>query len=422
MGMAADLLHPGHINIINRAKKLGKVTVGILTDEAIASYTRVPILTYEQRKNVIRSIAGVSNVVPQKTLDYVSNLKKLKPDYVVHGDDWKTGIQQEIRKRVIQTIKEWGGKLVEPKYTPGISSEQLIEQVISAGITPGKRLNALKKALAIKPLVRILEAHNGLTGKIVEKIKVVIEGQIRSFDGMWLSSLTDSVAKGKPDTGCVDFTSRLNTINQIFDVTTKPMVVDGDSGGLIEHFEFMVKSLERLGVSAVIIEDKIGAKRNSLYGTAVVQTQDSIEDFCEKISAGKRAQITDDFMIIARIESLILKNGLKDALTRARAYIKAGVDGIMIHSAEKEPNEILEFCEEYKKFDHRVPLVAVPTTYNSITEDELSKAGVNLAIYANHLLRSAYPAMIKTAESILKNQRSFEAENLCFNIKDLLEL
>ncbi len=425
VAMAADLLHPGHMDTINVAKKLGKIIIGLLTDKAIASYKRVPFLNYEQRKRVIENIAGVSNVIPQTTLDYVPNLKKLKPDYVVHGDDWKTGIQKETRERVVRVLKEWGGKLVEPKCSfkeLGISSTKFIEHVISAGITPENRLKALNKSLAARPLVRILEAHNGLTGKIVDKIKITIGGQTRVFDGMWLSSLTDSVAKGKPDTGCVDFTSRLNTINQIFDVTTKPLIVDGDNGGLIEHFEFMVKTLERLGVSAVIIEDKIGAKRNSLYDVATEQNQDSIVDFCEKISAGKRAQVTDDFMIIARIESLILKKGLKDALARAKAYIKAGADGIMIHSKEREPNEVLAFCKEYKKFDYKVPLIAVPTTYNSITEDELSKAGVNMVIYANHLLRSSYPAMIKTAESILQNQRSFEAENLCFPINDLLEL
>ncbi|MBI2635369.1 MAG: phosphoenolpyruvate mutase [Parcubacteria group bacterium] len=422
VAMSADLLHPGHLNIINRAQKLGKVVIGLLTDEAIASYKRVPLLTYEQRKTVIESVKSVSAVIPQTTLDYVPNLRRLKPDYVVHGDDWKTGVQKEVRERVIQTLKEWGGKLVEPKYTPGVSSTKLIEAITRVGTTPEKRMRMIRRTLNTKPLVRILEVHNGLTGKIVERTKISKDGKTQEFDGMWLSSLTDSVAKGKPDTGIVDFTSRLNTINEVFDVTTKPLIMDGDNGGSIEHFESTVRTLERLGVSGIIIEDKTGLKRNSLYGTDVVQDQDGIENFCEKISAGKKAQVTDDFMIIARIESLILKKGLKDALVRARAYISAGADGIMIHSKEKDPSEILAFCENYKKFDNKAPLIVVPTTYNSITEEELTKAGVQMVIYANHLLRSSYPAMEKTAKSILENKRCLESEEFCMPVKELLDL
>lgn len=422
MAMAADLLHPGHLNIINRAQKLGKVVVGLVTDEAIASYKRVPFLTYEQRRVVIENIKGVDLVIPQTTHDYVPNLRRLKPDYVVHGDDWKTGVQKEVRERVVQALKEWGGKLIEPKYTPGVSSTKLIEAVTRVGTTPEKRMRMIRRALDTKSLVRILEVHNGLTGKIVERTKINKDGQIQEFDGMWLSSLTDSVAKGKPDTGIVDFTSRLNTINEVFDVTNKPLIMDGDNGGLIEHFESMVKTLERLGVSGLIIEDKTGLKRNSLYGTEAAQEQDSAENFCAKISAGKRAQVTDDFMIIARIESLILGKGLKDALARARAYIKAGTDGIMIHSKEKDPSEILAFCKDYRKFADKVPLVAVPTTYNSITEEELIKAGVRMVIYANHLLRSSYPAMVKTAKSILESKRCMESEEFCMPVKELLDL
>src|SRR3989344_1850067 len=421
VAMAADLLHPGHLNIINKAKKLGKVVIGLVTDEAIASYKRVPFLTYEQRKVVIENIKGVDAVIPQTTLDYVPNLRRLKPDYVVHGDDWKTGVQKEVRERVIKTLKEWGGKLVEPKYTPGVSSTKLIEAATRIGTTPEKRMRMIRRTLDAKPLVRILEVHNGLTGKIIERIKINKDGKIQEFDGMWLSSLTDSVAKGKPDTGIVDFTSRLNTINEVFDVTTKPLIMDGDNGGPIEHFGSMVKTLERLGVSGIIIEDKTGAKRNSLYGTDAAQAQDSAENFCEKISVGKKAQITDDFMIIARIESLILKKGMKDALARARAYIKAGADGIMIHSKEKEHSEVLSFCKAYRKFANRVPLVAVPTTYSHITEEELARAGVRMVIYANHLLRSSYPAMVRTAEVILANSRCLETDEHCISVDGLLE-
>jgi len=426
VAMAADLLHPGHLYNINKAEKLGRVVIGLVTDRAIASYKRVPFLTYEQRKTVIENVKGVSDVIPQITLDYTTNLRRLKPDYVVHGDDWKTGVQKETRERVIQTLKEWGGKLVETHrkfpYLPGRSSTQLVEAITRVGITPERRMHMIRRLLDAKPLVRFLEVHSGLTGKIVEKTKIVKDGKNHEFDGMWLSSLTDSMAKGKADTGIVDFTSRLNTINEIFDVTTKPLIMDGDNGGSIEHFESTVKRLERLGVSGIIIEDKTGLKRNSLYGTDVAQDQDSIENFAAKISTGKRAQVTDDFMIIARIESLILKKGLKDALLRAKAYIKAGADGIMIHSKEKEPSEILAFCRNYQKFVNKVPLVAVPTTYGSITEEEMIRAGIHMVIYANHLLRSSYPAMVKTAVSILENKRCLESEEFCIPVAELLDL
>lgn len=422
VGMSADLIHNGHINIINRAKKLGDVIVGLLTDEAIASYKRVPLLKYEHRRKVLQNIVGIKKIVPQKTLDYIPNLRRIKPHYVVHGDDWKTGVQKEVRENVIRVLKEWGGRLVEPKYTPEVSSTQLNNHVFEVGVAPYYRLKMLRRMLEIKPLIRILEAHNGLSGLIAEKTKVIEDGRNLEFDGIWESSLTDSASKGKPDTAAVDVTSRIHTIEQILEVTTKPMIVDVDSGGFPEHFAFTVKSLERLGVSAVIMEDKIGPKRNSLFGTDVKQEQESIENFCYKISVGKKSQVTSDFMIIARIESLILKAGMEDALERAKAYIDAGADGIMIHSKEKSPDEIFEFCKKYKKFQYRVPLVAVPTSYNTITEEELAKAGIRIVIYANHLLRSAYPAMVKAAQLILKHRRSFEIDDICLPINEIINL
>lgn len=419
--MAGDLIHHGHINIISEGRKLGKVIVGLMTDKAVASYKRVPLMSFEDRKKVIENIVGVSSVVPQEMLDYVPNLRKIKPDYFVHGDDWKTGVQKQARERVIEVLKEWNGQLVEPEYTSGISSTELIKNIQKAGTTPENRLKSLRRVLDTKPLVRIMETHNGLTAQIVERVKLDLGNSTKSFDGMWLSSLTDSMAKGKPDTGIVDFTSRLTTINNIFDVTTKPLIVDGDSGGLTDHFVNMVRTLERLGVSAVIIEDKVGAKSNSLLEVNYDQ-QDNINDFCAKISAGKREQVGDDFMVIARIESLIFGKGTDDALKRADAYIKAGADGIMIHSKSKDPSEVIQFCREYNKFNNRVPLVAVPSTYNKITEDELREAGINIVIYANHLIRSAYPAMIKTAKLILENGRAYEAEEHCLPIHEFLKL
>ena len=422
VGMSADLIHHGHLNIIAEARKLGEVTVGLLTDKAIANYKRVPLLPYDHRRLLIENIKGVANVVPQETLDYVPNLRRLRPDYVVHGNDWQRGVQKETRRRVIEVLTEWGGQLVEPEYTRDVSSTELIEAVLQRGTTPEHRMQKLRRLLEVKPIVRVLEVHNGLSSLIAEKARVADGDQIREFDAMWSSSLTDSAAKGKPDIQAVDVTSRVNTIDQIFEVTTKPMIVDGDSGGLTEHFRFTVRTLERLGVSAVIIEDKVGPKRNSLFGTAVEQVQDDIAGFSDKITEGKKAQVTDAFMIIARIESLILKRGLDDAMERACAYIDAGADGIMIHSNARDPAEIFAFCERYERQANRVPLVAVPTTYNSVTESELVSHGVNMVIYANHLLRSAYPAMARAAESILAHQSAHAADELCMPIDEVLSL
>jgi len=422
VGMSADIIHPGHLNVIRRAAELGKVTVGVLTDAAVASYKRLPYMTYEQRKEVVASLKGVDRVVPQEQLDYVPNLLKYRPDYVVHGDDWREGVQKYVRQAVIDTLATWGGELVEVPYTRGISSTQLNHALKRIGTTPDIRRNKLRRLLDAKPIVRLLEAHNGLTGLIVENIGIDTEKGRREFDGIWASSLTESTAKGKPDIEAVDVSARVSTLNDLIEVTTKPIVYDADTGGRQEHFQYTVRTLERLGVSAAIIEDKTGLKKNSLLGNDVVQYQDSIEDFASKIRAGKKAQVTNDFMIIARIESLILEKGLEDALKRARAYIDAGADGILIHSRAKTPDEIYAFCSEYKHFSRKVPLFVVPTTYNTVTEDELIEAGVDVVIYANHLIRAAYPAMVKTAKSILIHQRSHEADSMLIPIKETLEL
>lgn len=420
--MSADIIHPGHLNIIKEAQKLGRVVVGVLTDEAIASYKRLPFLNYEQRSIVVSSLKGVDEVIPQTTLDYVPNLEKVKPDFVVHGDDWKEGVQKETRQRVIDTLEKWGGNVVDIPYTKGISSTQLNAQLKEIGTTPEVRLKRLRRLINAKPLVRICESHSGLTGLIIENTVVEINGQKREFDGMWASSLTDSTSKGKPDIEAVDLTTRLHNLNDALECTTKPVIFDGDTGGKIEHFVFTVRTLERLGISAVIIEDKVGLKKNSLFGTEAVQTQDTIEGFSEKIKAGKRAQITKDFMIIARIESFIAGKGLEDAMERAIAYVGAGADGIMIHSKDKSGEDIKGFCEAFRKVHKEVPIVVVPTTFNHITEDELVSWGVSVVIYANHMLRSAYPAMLNTAKAILTYGRSYEANDLCMSIKNILEL
>ncbi len=419
VGMSADLVHPGHMNILKEASKLGEVTVGLLTDKAIASYKRLPFMTYEQRKAVIENIKGVTEVIPQETLDYRPNLEKLRPDIVVHGDDWKEGVQSKIRQQVVDTLAKWGGELVEPSYTPGISSTQLNHSLREIGTTPDIRRARLRRLIDAKDIVRIMEVHNALSGLIVENIK---SDKGIEYDGVWSSSLTDSTSKGKPDIEAVDVSTRVNTVNEIFEVTTKPMIYDADTGGIAEHFAFTVRSLERTGVSAVIIEDKTGLKKNSLFGNEVAQTQDSIENFCQKIQTGKAAQVTDDFMIIARIESLILEKGIDDAITRAKAYIEAGADGIMIHSRQKTPDEVLAFCQTLREYNEHIPIVVVPTSYNQITAKALSQAGVNVVIYANHMLRAAYPGMKNVAKSILENDRSLEAEAELLSIKEILNL
>jgi phosphoenolpyruvate phosphomutase len=420
--MSADIVHPGHLNIINEAVKLGEVTVGVLTDRAIASYKRVPYMSYEQRSAVVAAIKGVSRVIPQETLDYVPNLQAERPDFVVHGDDWKEGVQRETRRRVIEALSAWGGQVVDVPYTHGISSTQLNKAVRELGTTADLRRSMLRRLLGAKDFIRVMEVHTPLTGVIVEHAHVDLDSGRRSFDAMWASSLTESTVKGKPDIEAVDISSRIANINDICEVTTKPIIFDADTGGKIEHFKFTVRSLERVGVSAAIIEDKVGLKKNSLFGTDVAQQQDTIDGFCEKIAAGQAAKVTEDFMIFARIESLILDQGMDDAVARARAYIDAGVDGIMIHSRHKNPAEILEFCDHFAKFRGDKPLVVVPSSYNSVSEEELVSAGANIIIHANHLLRAAYPAMLSTAESILRHGRSLEADSQIMSINEILSL
>jgi phosphoenolpyruvate phosphomutase len=423
VSLIADLLHAGHINILKNAEKLGEVTVGLLTLKACGELNDIPYLDYEKRKEVLENLKMVSKVIPQETASYKDNLLKLKPDYVVHGDDWVNTNQKKYRDEVIELLKEWNGELIEVPYSRNINDLHIKEQMTKLGITTSARLGRLRKLLAAKKTIKILEVHNALSGLIAENAFEVLEdGEKVEFDGMWSSSLTDSTSKGKPDIEAVDTTARLTTVNEIFEVTTKPMIYDADTGGKPEHFEFTVRSLERTGVSAVIIEDKTGLKKNSLFGNEVKQTQDSIENFCHKIKVGKQAQVTKEFMLIARIESLILEAGMEDALKRAFAYVKAGADGIMIHSRRKEPDEIIEFVNKFRAQDSFTPIVVVPTSFNSVTTDEFAEMGVNIVIYANHMLRAAYPGMMKVAKLILKHKRTLEAEPYCMPIKEILEL
>ncbi|MDR1149117.1 MAG: phosphoenolpyruvate mutase [Spirochaetaceae bacterium] len=422
LGMRGDIIHPGIINIIREGAKRGELLVGLLTDSAIANHKRLPYLTYEQRKSVIENIKGVSRVVPQEEWSYVSNLRKWKPGAIIHGDDWKTGPLQKERDDVFAVMAELGGEVIEIPYTAGVNSSALNNAIREVGTTPDIRLGMLRRLIENKKIVRIMEAHSGLSGLIIENCEMIKEDGLHSFDGMWSSSLTDSTCKGKPDIEAVDLTARLQSMTDILECTTKPVIFDGDTGGKPEHFVFTVKTLERNGISAVIIEDKVGLKKNSLFGTDVKQELAEIDDFCAKIAAGKRAQVTRDFMIIARLESLIAGFPVSDALQRADAYVKAGADGVMIHSKEKTGEDIKEFCEKFRAAHKHIPIVLVPTTYNTWTEKELAGWGANIIIYANHMLRASYPAMVNAANSILENERSFEADSFCMPIKQILEL
>lgn len=422
MCFSTEYIHSGHVAIINKARRLGRLIVGILSDEAVASYKRYPMIPFEERKALFENMAGVEKVVEQKTLSYKSNLEAIKPDYVVHGNDWCEGFQQPIRQEVIDVLKEYGGQLVEYPYSNNPMYKELDAAHRAEASMPDVRRGRLRKLINMKGLVTAMEAHSGITGLIVEKTKVLQDGKTYQFDAMWVSSLCDSTAKGKPDIELVDMTSRFRTIDDIMEVTTKPIIFDGDTGGLTEHFVYTVRSLERMGVSMVIIEDKTGLKKNSLFGTEVKQTQDSIENFCEKIKAGKHAQKTKEFMICARIESLILERGMEDALERAFAFSEAGADAIMIHSRKKDPAEIFEFVQKFREKNTTTPIVVVPTSFNTVTEQEFKDRGVNVVIYANQLTRTGFPAMQDAARTILENHRAKECDDKCMSIKDIITL
>lgn len=419
---STDIVHSGHLAILKKAAQLGELIVGVLSDSTVAGFKRYPLLPFEERKNLFENIKGVSRVICQDTLSYRGVIKQLRPDIIVHGDDWTQGFLQPIRAEVEALLKEYGGELVEFPYDESPELRTIEHRRFAEAALPDFRRARLKKLLELKGFVRIIEAHSGLSGLIAETATVYQDGVGRSYDGMWLSSLCDSTIKGKPDIELVDMTSRMQTINEIMDVTTKPIILDGDTGGLSEHFVHHVRTLERIGVSAVIIEDKIGLKKNSLFGTEVEQQQDSIENFCSKIQAGKYAKRTKDFMIIARIESLILEQGMEDALKRGFAYVQAGAGGIMIHSRRSEPDEIFEFVRRFREKDKVTPVVVVPTSFNTVTEEEFQKRGVNIVIYANQLIRSAFPAMMGTAKCILEHHRAKEADERCLSINDILNL
>ena len=420
--LGTDVIHEGHLNILKHAQEYGTVVVGALSDKALIRYSRFPTVSQEERVKLYESLEGVSRVVIQDDYLYDDVIATLKPDYVVHGDNWQNGPERAIRNNIEGLLATYGGTLIEVPYTRSEQARKVDQQLREKLAMPEYRRRRLRQLLAISPTVKVIEAHDGLTGLIAEKTVVDHNGRLDQFDGMWVSSLCDSTERGKPDIELVDMSARLRTVDDIMEVTTKPIILDGDTGGLTEHFVYNVRTLERMGVSAVIIEDKTGLKKNSLFGTEVKQTQAPIEDFCAKISAGKKVQLTDDFMIIARIESLILERGMEDALTRAFAFRDAGADGIMIHSRKKDPAEIYEFCDRFREKDATTPIVVVPTSFNGATEEELASHGINIVIYANQLIRAAFPAMQETARGILRAHRALEVDEQLLPFKDIIRL
>jgi phosphoenolpyruvate mutase len=422
IGMTVDILHHGHINVIEQARQYGDVVIGLLTDSAVADHKQLPYLTYEQRVKIVENIKGVTRVVPQEDWDYAPNLRRYRPDFMVHGDDWRKGPLAPYRQKALDALAEFGGKLIEVAYTQGALSQAMVSQLQGRGTTPDIRRNTLRRLLAAKPISRFIEAHNPISALIAENASVDVAGKVRQFDGFWSSSFTDSTARGRPDIESLDISSRLANVNDIFEVTTKPLIFDGDTGGKPEHFELNVRSMERLGISAVIIEDKKGLKKNSLLGNEVAQNQEDCESFCNKIRMGRASCVGRDFMVIARVESLVLDKGMLDAVRRATAYVEAGAEGIMIHSRKKVADEVFEFARLFRKGFPTVPLVCVPTSFNTVTEETLAEHGFNIVIYANQLLRAAYPAMWHVANEILRNGRSAEVDSHLLDIKEMLTL
>jgi phosphoenolpyruvate mutase len=422
VGLAGDILHQGHINILKIASKYGDVTVGLLTDKAIASYKRIPFLSYKNRELILKNLKFVNKVIPQNTLDYSENLIKIKPDFVIHGNDWRTGVQKKTRDKVISVLRRWGGKLIEPVYTKNISSTILRNNILKTGVTSEQRKSKLKRLINAKSIVRIIESHSALSALIVENLNLYQKNEFLEFDGIWSSSLTDSTLRAKPDNQSVDYSTRVNALNDILETCLKPIIFDADNGGRLEHLPYLVKSLERLGVSAIVLEDKKGLKRNSLFSHQKITDQETAVEFCKKIKTASESKVSDDFLIVARIESLILGKSIKDALYRAEKYSIAGADAILIHSKESTPKEIFQFAKLFKKSKFFKPMIAIPSTYSKTNEKELIKHGFKIVIYANHLLRASYKAMYDTAKKILINHRAFEVEKNITPVKEIISL
>ncbi|MDJ0824059.1 MAG: phosphoenolpyruvate mutase [Rhodobacter sp.] len=421
VSMTAEILHNGHLRILKEAKKHGRVTVGLLTDRALENKKPIPLLSFEQRKEILEALDCVDEVIAQDEWDYDACIDTHKPRVFVHGDKWD-GPLTGMRERAIARLESYGGTFVELPYSHEFDGTHIAPQMAASLATPFAKQKAFRRMMQSKRLVRFLEAHSPLAALIGEHTKVQRNGDVLQYDGFWSSSLTDSTEMGLPDIEALDVTRRLQNIDEIFEVTTKPLVFDADTGGKAEHFELKVRTMERMGIAAAIIEDKTGLKKNSLLGTSVPQTQASIPEFQEKIRAGIEGQKYRGMMIIARLESLILGQGIDDALRRADAYVTAGAGAVMIHSKERDPAQVFAFTDAFAQDHPEVPIVAVPSSYNTVHDHELQAHGIKMIIYANHMLRSSYKAMEQTARAILEHGRTAEIEDEIITIPQILKL
>ncbi len=421
VSMTMEILHNGHLKILKEARRHGRVTVGLLTDQALENKKALPLLSFEQRREILEALDCVDEVIAQDTWGFDAVLDRHKPKVFVHGDKWD-GPLQGMRERVIAKLESYGGQFVELPYSHEFDTGNIAPQMTAALASPYARQKAFRRLLQSHRLVRLLEAHSPLAALIGENMQVEREGKTLQFDGFWSSSLTDSTEMGLPDIEALDMSRRFQNIDEIFEVTTKPLVMDADTGGKPEHFELRARTMERMGIAAAIIEDKTGLKKNSLLGTDVPQTQATVEQFCEKIQAGIEGQKYNGMMIIARLESLILGKGVDDALMRAEAYVAAGAGAVMIHSKETEPDEVFAFTGQFRQTHPTIPIVVVPSSYNRVMDHELQAHGVKVIIYANHMLRASYKAMDKVARAILANGRTAEIEDDIISIKQILKL
>ncbi len=401
VGMSADLVHPGHINLLREAASLGRVTVGLLTDRAISSYKRMPFLTFEQRRAVIEHIAFVTAVVPQDTLDYTDNLRLLRPDFVVHGDDWRNGVQAQTRRRVLDVLREWGGTLVEPPYTEGISSTALRMAAMDIGFAPGVRQRRLRRMLDCKPLVRVMQAHDGLSAHIVDRLEETTQGAPREYDAIWVDSLAGAPIRGKPDPLPFDLSSRLVTLHEILDATTKPLICNAGGAGHAAGVTAAVRTLERIGVSAIVIDTEVTDRRAVPAMAASAPPQDDMAAFIREIAAARDARVTPDFMIIARINDRTRDCGADRMMARAAAGVDAGADAVMCDSDPVNPDGIFDLCRRYRRLMNGHPLLVGLSGTEGLQEHDLASAGASMVVYTDTLLRAAREAMISAASQVL---------------------
>jgi len=396
VGMVGDMLHVGHINILKTAARLGRVTVGVLTDRAVVGYKRLPLLAFEDRVRVVESIADVAAVVPQKTLSYVENLRALRPDYVVHGDDWRYGDQvSRARAEVIATLGEWGGELVEVAYTKGISSTAIHRSGAADALFSGTRQGRLRRLLAAKPTLRIVEAHSGLSAKIAAEVRG--PDGATGFDAVWQSGLTDAIHRGKSDGGAVDRGRRLQAVEEILDAGPLPLIYDGRAAGRPETVFDLTRALDKAGVSALCLGDRSDPDRTG--------PEMSPAETVAQIEAVRAACPTGAVMAISRIVVAAPGNGgsgaLDRALDRALALLEAGSDAVMFDSAADTAEPILDIAARLRRQRRDVPLFAAQSDRWGAPIHRFENAGIDAVVYETHLLRATVAPMRRAATALL---------------------